>query len=575
MKKYFLLALTICISAQAEYELKYYDVRKANESDYEVKPQQKNSIAEKRVILPSVKGIIISPEGDKPSSYVMKTTKGAQIYRVMQGISQKKRDKLQKLIDENYVGKALTLEKITELKNDVTDFYQKNGQALVIVNVPEQDVSDGVVVVTVLEARLGKVQVTGNKFFTSDWYEGNLTLSEDETILTGVVDSDVAYINTSPWRRATAIYKPGAKYGTTDVELFVEDHRPARIFVGVDNTGFKATNYNRLFVGFNLGHFFNYDQNLAFQYTASPNFKKFQAYTVYYQAPLPTRDQIILFGGYSSVDVNRSDYLPTARNHGSDWQASARYGVFIPPASNFNQSAKAGFDIKETNNDLTVSNINYISSSYAMIFQLVGEYEASYRTKRQTFDFNGEAVVQPWHFGQSMSEYNYATLRPDAVNQYLYVRMKAEYDWKDPDTGMGFMVKGRAQFSTGALLPLETFGMGGVNSVRGYVERVVNVDNGFIFNFEFRTPHVSPSLKKINDDFYAVAFFDMGAGGIFKSLPSQPGSYFLAGVGPGLRYDISNVIRARFDVGFRLTDVPFASSTKSLVEYYFSVVGSY
>ena len=67
----------------------------------------------------------------------------------------------------------------------------------------------------------------------------------------------------------------------------------------------------------------------------------------------------------------------------------------------------------------------------------------------------------------------------------------------------------------------------------------------------------------------------MGAGGIFKSLPSQPGSYFLAGVGPGLRYDISNVIRARFDVGFRLTDVPFASSTKSLVEYYFSVVGSY
>ncbi len=563
------------ITAQAEYELRYYDTKKTGQSESESKDSARNPISDKRVILSSVKGLIIAPDGDKPGSYVLKTTTGVQIYRVMQGIPLKKREALQEDLKKFIIGKTLTLEKIEDIKRKVSQFYQKNGHALVVVNIPEQDVSDGVVVVTVLEARLGKVTVTGNKHFSSEWYIKNLSLEEDQTIVTKVVDGDVAYINDSPWRRASAIYKPGAKYGTTDVELYVHDERPARLFVGVDNTGFKVTNYNRLFIGFNYGNFLNYDQNLAFQYTAAPDFQKFQSYTVYYSAPLPWRDEIALFGGYSSIDVDRNDFIPTSHNKGSDWQASIRYGVFIAPSGNFFQKAKAGLDVKQTNNDLTVANINFISNSFASVAQLTGAYEASYSFKKHSLDFVGEAFVQPWDFGKTMSRTNYEQLRPNAVNKYLYVRLKGDYVWADPQSGMMVTLKARAQFSSGALIPLETFGIGGVNSVRGYVERVVNVDNGGIVNLEFRTPNVSPSRCRIDDKFAAVLFFDAGAGGVLKSLPGQPSKYFLAGIGPGLRYDISTVLRARFDIGFRLTNVPFASSTDGQPQYYFGVIASY
>jgi hemolysin activation/secretion protein len=272
--------------------------------------------------------------------------------------------------------------------------------------------------------------------------------------------------------------------------------------------------------------------------------------------------------------VDRIDFIPTSRNKGSDWQASIRYGAFIVPNGNFFQKAKAGFDLKQTNNDLTVANINYIANSFATVFQAVGAYEASYTYKKNSFDFVGEGYVQPWDFGKTMSETNYAQLRPNAVNKYLYVRLKGDYAWQDP-SGMMFTVKARAQFSSGALIPLETLGLGGINSIRGYVERVVNVDNGGIFNFEFRTPFVSPSGKRINDSLSGVLFADLGAGGVLKSLPGQPSSYFLAGIGPGIRYDISTVLRTRFDVGFRLTDNPFASSSSSVAQYYFGVIASY
>ncbi len=575
MRNLVLIALSVMVTAQAEYEMRYYNIKNQSQVEIDSKDTQIKPIHEKRVILSSVKGLIISSEGDRPGSYVLKTTKGVQIYRVMQGIPLKKREALQKDLEKFVVGKALTIDKIEDIKKRVSQFYQKNGHALVVVNIPEQDMSDGVVVVTVLEARLGKVTVTGNKYFSTEWYMKNLTLEEDQTIETKVLDGDVAYINDSPWRKASAVYKAGAKYGTTDVELYVRDERPARLFVGVDNTGFKVTNYNRLFFGFNLGNFLNYDQNLAFQYTAAPDFQKFQSYSVYYSAPLPWRDEITLFGGYSSIDVDREDFLPTSHNKGSDWQTSLRYGIFIPPSGNFFQKAKVGIDVKQTNNDLTVANINYISNSFASVAQIMGAYEASYSFKKHALDFVGEAYVQPCDFGKTMSETNYSKLRPHAVNQYLYVRMNGSYVWSDPKSGMMMTIKARAQLSSGALIPLETLGIGGINSVRGYVERVVNVDNGAVFNFEFRTPNVSPSRNKINDNFAAVVFLDLGAGGILKSLPGQPSSYFLAGVGPGLRYDISSALRTRFDVGFRLTDVPFASSTKGEGQFYFSVIASY
>ena len=575
MRIFLLAALSVMVTAHAEYEVRYYNAKKTSQIEDDDRAPQKTTIGDKRVIIPSVKGVIIARDGDMPGNYVIKTTKGVQIYRIMQGISAKKRESLQNELDRMVIGKALTLEKIEEIKKKVTKFYQNNGRALVVVNIPEQDVSEGVVVVTVLEARLGKVNVTGNRFFSTEWYVNNLTIEEDQTIETGAIDADVAYINNSPWRKASAIYKPGAKYGTTDVELYVQDERPAKLFVGVDNTGFKVTNYNRLFFGFNWGHFLNYDQNLAFQYTASPDFQKFQAYTVFYSAPLPWRDEISLFGGYSSIDVDRNDFIPTSHNHGSDWQASIRYGIFIPPSGNFFQKAKVGLDVKQTNNDLTVANINYIANSFASVAQLVGAYEASFSFKRSTFDFIGEGVVQPWDFGHTMSKDNYAQLRPNAENKYLYVRLNGSYVWADPVTGMSMTVKARAQISTGALIPLETFGLGGVNSIRGYVERVVNVDDGAIFNLEFRSPGVSPSNNRINDTFAAVVFLDMGGGRVLKAIQGQPSNYFLAGIGPGVRYDISSVLRARFDVGFRLTDSPFASSYKGLAEYYFGVIASY
>lgn len=47
---------------------------------------------------------------------------------------------------------------------------------------------------------------------------------------------------------------------------------------------------------------------------------------------------------------------------------------------------------------------------------------------------------------------------------------------------MAFEARFRGQLASTNLLPSEQMGLGGYNSVRGYLERQVNVDNGLIVN---------------------------------------------------------------------------------------------
>ena len=87
-------------------------------------------------------------------------------------------------------------------------------------------------------------------------------MHEGEVIYNKVLETDLAWINRNVWRRATAIYKPGSSYGTTDIEVVVRDEKPLNFYLGADNTGFRVTEYERLFIGLNWGNFLDLSLNL-------------------------------------------------------------------------------------------------------------------------------------------------------------------------------------------------------------------------------------------------------------------------------------------------------------------------
>jgi hemolysin activation/secretion protein len=112
--------------------------------------------------------------------------------------------------------------------------------------------------------------------------------------------------------------------------------------------------------------------------------------------------------------------------------------------------------------------------------------------------------------------------------------------------------QGRAQFNgqyTGnALLPGEQFGLGGPDSVRGYVLREAVNDRGYSGQLELYTPDLAQKFGLTTD--YRprlVAFYDFGTIARNHALPGESQGDSIASAGVGLRVTRGTTFSLRMD----------------------------
>ena len=66
-----------------------------------------------------------------------------------------------------YLNKCLTLDDLAMLKIEVGKYFYQNGRPFVRVAIPEQDVSGGILRLTVKERKAGNICTQGNRYFRS------------------------------------------------------------------------------------------------------------------------------------------------------------------------------------------------------------------------------------------------------------------------------------------------------------------------------------------------------------------------------------------------------------------------
>lgn len=535
-------------------------------------------LKQQEVILPRVKGLIISGDNYPPPDYVIKTTRGVLFYRIRCPKNMSDQVCFSSSLERRIMNRSITFCDIERYKQEISNYYLKHCNIHVSVILPEQDCTSGVITLQVIESRVGDISVTGNYWFTKDHYLNYITLQPNDLVDRKELVANLNRINSSPWQKADIVYKRGKNPCETDIELVVVDKKPIQFYGGGDNTGFRITQFSRMYVGFNWGNAFNLDQIIAFCYTTSPDFQSYQSYTLDYSIPLPNDDGLRIFGGYARTQANNK-YIPFAVSAGQSWQVSGRYNYQLPQSLKVNQKFHVGLDYKSTNNDFIVGE-NTISNLFATIFQIAAEYDGKITLGPHKVYGKIAGYGQPWKFG-SISNIAYESLRPGANPLYVLSRGSGTYAYnEDNHNEFSFKVRVMGQVASTSLLPIEQYGLGGINSVRGYVAREVNVDNAIVVNLDIQTPKTSlirlVSNKDRNiDKLSGVVFFDVGNGWLNSTVENQPYYYFLAGTGPGIRYDIANNIYALFDLGIRLGNIPFGATYDSRFRFYFSVIGTY
>ncbi len=520
-----------------------------------------------QVVIPKLKGIIVTDTHDQASDEeIMRAVGGAETINIQVPGTIKS---FNSMLKKEFLDSPLTKQGMLDLKREVLLYYRRWRRPVVTIEIPEQKVTAGVLQLVIIEGKLGKVATEENKYFKSSTLEGYIRLEEGQAIDSNTLITDLDWINRNPFRQVDVIYAPGEIAGTTDIRLLTLDHRPWRSYAGVDNTGFDETENTRLFTGANWGNVFGTDQILSLQFTCAPNVDRYWAITGHYTIPLPWRDIWVFYGGYSHVHANMD--TPKFDNSGYAAQASTRYNFILPNAPGFLQDLTLGFDYKRTDNNLEFGG-EHIFKHSVNLTQLVFGYNTAFDSDYFKTSMTLEVFYSPGDWIPEQSNSDYRRVRYKAKSHYIYYRLAFAPIIRLPKD-FSFALTIRGQGTNQNLLASEQYGLGGYNTVRGYKEHAVNVDNAFLSSIELRSPSINLiGRRHFKDMVQFLIFLDYAIGHNVHTFPEDPNPEYLLGFGPGVRYEVTPYLNFRGDLGFQLKSV---DKDGSGFRFHFALVGSF
>ena len=123
-----------------------------------------------------------------------------------------------------------------------------------------------------------------------------------------------------------------------------------------------------------------------------------------------------------------------------------------------------------------------------------------------------------------------------------------------------FRANAVGQISNDRLLFSETLGLGGYDSVRGYDQRTLNGDAGWILNLEVGPNPWNAEHFGQQTSTRIFAFSDFGQASTKGSVVGEIGDELISSVGIGLRYSVSNRCNLRLDYGHGFSSPPGVTS---------------
>jgi len=433
---------------------------------------------------------------------------------------------------DKFIGTEKDFSTIQQAVETLENAYRQKGYDLVRVVLPEQELNHGVVILKVVESKIGKITVKGNQFFSSTNIKDSLpSIKEGETPVMSKISANLKVANDDPAKKTTVQLLSGEQSGLVDAILQVNDEKPWSAAVGIDNTGDEVTGRNRLTVMYQNANVGGWDNVLSMQYTTSfANPNDVQVYGIGYHIPLyALNDSLDFFSSYSNVNSGTvtAGVFDVAVS-GSGTVFGARYNHNILKVGDYNSVLTFGADYKEFNNDETLSGlplggditVHPVSVSYTGDWSVSGTSLNFYVTA--VHNITGGADDSPADFEKARSgaSPNYNLLRFGGTFQHT-----TQHD-------LEFKVALNGQLTSDALIQGEEFGAGGANSVRGFSEREVVEDKGAVANLELYSSNLCTdgALCKV------LGFYDAAHLMRNDALPDELQSISISSVGVGFRY---------------------------------------
>jgi hemolysin activation/secretion protein len=279
-----------------------------------------------------------------------------------------------------------------------------------------------------------------------------------------------------------------------------------------------------------------------------------------YHAPLPAwGDSIDLVAGYANVNSGVVQNLFNISGSGRVY--AGRYNVLLPSLANVEQKLSLGYDVRYYDNEVVpVGTSTAIVPDYVLHPLSLG-YAGVWRNAANDVAFYASGV-RNLPGGANGDQAQFDLVRPGAEADYALARFNASWVHRLP-RDVQTRVRFTAQYTSDMLLAGEQFGIGGMDSVRGFFERQYAGDRGYSGSLELYSPDFGGDLLPPgNWRARVLAFYDFGR--VYRINPEafEPEVIGISSAGPGIRIAYGTSLSMRFDYGFQIQrGVPPSSDT--------------
>ena len=229
-------------------------------------------------------------------------------------------------------GAKVTLPQIQKALGDLQLAYRDRGWATVAVSLPQQQLTNAIVQVQVVEGTLTEIQVTGNRHFSSNNVVRALPSLRTNTLLNSrVFQRELDLANQDRDRQIYPVVGPGPEPGTSALTLRVKDRFPLHGRVDVHNQAGPALPEWRINSSVQYRNLWQREHQVGFFYGFSPESFKNPTPDLDF---LLNRPQVAFYGGYYRLPLGEPESVEQQirANPGFGFDEGSRQ-FRLPPAS--------------------------------------------------------------------------------------------------------------------------------------------------------------------------------------------------------------------------------------------------
>ncbi len=461
----------------------------------------------------------------------------------------------QQLIEKTvypFLGYDKSIEDVESARQALETLYKTNGYPTVLVEIPEQDVVDGLVHLQVVEGTIERMKITGSRYYSLGKIREEVpALAAGQVPHMPDVQEQVAALGKqSVDRQITPIFRAGSTPGKTEVELRVVDTLPLHGSLQVHNDNPESTTRTRVIASLRYDNLWQRFHSASLQYQISPEDPdEVQVWSGTYVMPTGWADTRLAMYG---VGISSNTRLATSIGGLTVVGTGAIYGArLIKPLAaleTYHHSLIFGFDYKDFGQGITVQGQDEDSTPISYTAFQIG-YDGSWRYDKALTSFNAAVNFAVRGLGNTTREFEDRRFKAQA--NYAYLTLGVRHLQELPgDFRVAARVRG--QLANSPLISNEQLSVGGQQSVRGYHQTQQLGDDGVNFSVELQSPVLKPASWDFIQSFRIHTFFDYAYLWIQDPLPLNPSFFKLAGFGAGFRMQLRKYWGGEFDWAYPL-----------------------